>query len=284
LSGIDEPGLVPPNPATDWIQYNLAVREPGPSLYRTLGSILDEALMTGTAEDGFFVHKPPGVRFRLRSGAVGRPGVAATVDRTLAELSHTGQITDWCPAVYEPEQRLYGGPVSMRSVHRVFTVDSVAWLRYYGLPGTARRPGAAVWALSLLMIRALFDALEIVGWEHIDVWDRLGSAGGRLLSADAAADRLVRPLGRSIRAGWDNPGGLRSGLSAEVGELLADYERAVRPAAASWRSGYFTAPGATVGPRQAAAYAVIFHWNRAALPLHHQALITHVLAAIEDLS
>ncbi|GHF16531.1 hypothetical protein GCM10017786_58030 [Amycolatopsis deserti] len=51
---------------------------------------------------------------------------------------------------------------------------------------------------------------------------------------------------------------------------------------ARWWNRYFTADGARVGPRRAAAYYVVFHWNRARLAFGRQVLLAESPAAGDD--
>ncbi|HVQ96029.1 MAG TPA: thiopeptide-type bacteriocin biosynthesis protein [Mycobacteriales bacterium] len=270
----------------DWLQYDIEVQHPGPELYASLGGALRELLADGTVLDAFFVHKEPGLRLRVRATAAARTNVAINCRRLLTAVNLAGLADGWASAVYEPEQRLFGGPVSMRSVHRIFTADSLAWLGFHALPrqaGATSMSTASIWAMSLLMVRSLLDALHIVGWEDVDVFDRIGRDGSQeLVDADAADEAQVRHLGHALLAGWDKPEQLRSVLPAGAEALLAEYDRAVRAEAGRWRADYFTAPGARVSPRQAVARAVLLHWNRARLPAHHQALIVDLLAGSQD--
>ena len=264
MTELDLPACMPatasPEPGA-WIQYNLPPHGMSPA---ALLALAEQALADGTATDFFFMHKPPGLRLRFHA-----PDPAALRFDLERHLSGA-----WRPAVYEPEQRLFGGATSMRSVHRVFTADSLAWLAFQ----SARGDGAyTTWAFSLLTIRALLAALEIVGWEDLDVWDRLSRDGGRELAATAVADERVERIVAVLRSGWADPERLRKALPGNLHPVVDRYRAAVEVEAPRWIADYFTAPGAEVGPRQVAALLVIFHWNRGRLPVHHQALITHAL-------
>ena len=267
---------VRPRPAGGWLQYNLEHCRATPDLYAALVEMGEGLLADGVVADFFFVHKAPGLRLRFRVADGASDVAACRIERLFAGLFARDLAIGLRPAVYEPEQRLFGGPVSMRSVHRVFTADSLAWLAFHAADSAA---GSALttWAFSLLTIRGLMDALEIVGWEDIDVWDRLSRDGGRELTAVAVRDPRVERVVAVLRAGWADPRSLRDRLPATMGSVVDRYRAVVEAEAPGWIADYFTSPGAEVGPRQAVAFTVIFHWNRGRLPLHHQALITHAL-------
>jgi thiopeptide-type bacteriocin biosynthesis protein len=251
-----------------WVQVDLPTSGvPSPDLYRTLAETFRDLLADPAVRNAFFMHKPPGLRLRFE---VSDPDRATEVRRRLAGLAGgTG------PAVYEPEAHLFGGPVSMRSVHRLFTVDSLAWLDYHAIGGRAAGPS---WALSLTMLRALLDGLAVVGWEDIGVWDEVRSRTGRRLTGPALTHGDYARVAAEIRAGWADPERLAGQLAPEVRAISAAHRTATLAAASDWRRDYFTTPAAYLGPRAAAAYFVVFHWNRAGLTGIRQALLTEALA------
>jgi thiopeptide-type bacteriocin biosynthesis protein len=266
-----------------WLQYDLAFGEVGRrECYPSLLGAARDLLASEHADDFFFMHKPPGLRIRFHpADRVG--GARAKVDEVmrghLLNWRRDGLVRAWRPACYEPETLLFGGPVSMRSVHRLFTADSLVWLAYHG---AAVRPGASpgpAWALSLLMLRAVFDALDIAGWEDLDVWDRVRWQTGRRLGPRLAAELGLEPLTAALRAAWNEPRSLLDQVSPDLHEVLADYRETVADETRRWRRDYFHSGVATLGPRAALAYAIIFHWNRAGLSTNRQCLLTEALAA-----
>jgi hypothetical protein len=52
----------------------------------------------------------------------------------------------------------------------------------------------------------------------------------------------------------------------------------LRAAAQDWVESYFEVSGALIGPREGAAFATVFHWNRGAISAGVQALITTALS------
>jgi hypothetical protein len=235
-------------------------------------------LLAAGATNFFFMRKPPGLRVRL----AGTPDLAAALRSHVDSWRSDGLVVDVAPSVYEPEEHLFGGPVSMRYVHRLFTVDSLAWLDHAARPG-----GPPAWAFSLRLIRALLDGLEIVGWEDLDVWDRLRRQAFRTLPAPVTGTAAYAAAAEGVRAAWagtDDPAaGFPAAGSPAAGFPVTGFPAAgfpveVKAVAADWRAGYFSSPGAYVGPREAAAFAIVFHWNRGGLPPLRQGLLAEALA------
>ncbi|MHA6799861.1 thiopeptide-type bacteriocin biosynthesis protein [Bounagaea algeriensis] len=255
----------------EWIQFNIEVRaDKWAHAYAFLADAARTALERSEASNFFFMHKPPGlrVRFQLRDGA--RAAAPALID---AFRQRTDLFTDVRSGVYEPESYLFGGPRSMPLVHDSFTVDSLAWLDQH--VRSARSAEAAPdWAVSLALVRAVVDGLGIVGWEHRGVWDTVRRDGGRRLAADVPEDRYERFV-EGVRAQWDL--GERALQRLPGGDELVHHRAALVEAAQRWRREYFESEHARTGPRRAAAFWTIFHWNRARIPISRQCLLTDAL-------
>ncbi|MEU9028502.1 thiopeptide-type bacteriocin biosynthesis protein [Streptomyces sp. NPDC048383] len=245
-------------------------------LYARMYRLAREALDTKEIDAFFFVHKEPGLRLRFRTGP--HP-TAEPVHRAAPRLwQDRGCVASWVPAVYEPEEHLFGGPVSMNSVHRIFTADSLLWA---GRHASAERTGPS-WALSLLMVRALFEELGVSGWEDREIWDLLRRRAHRRFTGATPPSwqGTAEGLGRL----WAEPERLRSLLDPLCLEALGEYRAAVRHACALWHETYFGCPGADVGPREAAAFLVVHHWNRAHLPMERQIAVTEALVGPHNLA
>jgi thiopeptide-type bacteriocin biosynthesis protein len=257
-----------------WLQYGLSC-PPGSRtrLYQTLADAAHQHLGSGNAQEFFFMHKQPGLRLRFQVGTDQRAHVDQLLRTELDGWRETGIISAWNDAVYEPESHLFGGPTSMRSVHRVFTADSLAWLAFHSQP---EQPGPA-WAMSLVMIRALLDALSITGWEDLDVWDRLRWQAGRALDPDLVAE--AGPVAAAMHGAWNDQTRLLALLAPHARAAAEAYATAIADTCDDWKADYFTAPGALVGPREASVFAIVFHWNRGDLTAARQAVIAQALAA-----
>jgi thiopeptide-type bacteriocin biosynthesis protein len=270
--------------SVDWLQYDLAFAPAGRrGCYPHLSTAVRELLAAEQIDDFFFMHKPPGLRIRFHPTAGARAKVDEVVRGHLLGWQRDELVRDWRAACYEPEVQLFGGPVSMRTVHRLFTADSLVWLAYHGAAtahATAERgtPPGPSWALSMLMLRSVFDALEIVGWEDLDVWDRVRWQTGRRLGPEVAEQLDLQPLITGLRSGWSAPTELLEMLSPDLHVAVAQYRETVAVEGRRWRQEYFHSGAATLGPRAAMAYLIIFHWNRAGLASTRQNLLTEVMA------
>ncbi|WP_158883518.1 thiopeptide-type bacteriocin biosynthesis protein [Amycolatopsis anabasis] len=259
----------------EWVQADLAMTElEAPLVYPRIRGLVCEWLDQGDVSEFFFMHKPPGLRIRFAPASGRADWVRGEFQRRAGEWGDAGLTRGVRSAVYEPESQLFGGPGSMRHVHRLFTVDSLAWLEYHGKPSAV-----PAWVLSLLMLRTVFEGLQLFGWECQDVWARVGAAGKRLCPGDEpSGSEAVRAR---IRQTWERPDLSRGALVEDVRRLVDRHAEQARPLLGRWRAEYFDDERARLGPRQAAAYYTVFHWNRGALGIPRQALIAESLAEVE---
>ncbi|MDT9684393.1 thiopeptide-type bacteriocin biosynthesis protein [Streptomyces sp. TRM76323] len=261
-------------PDSGWTQVNVAVEGPHawPALYRRLADTARELTGSGAADDFFFLHKPPGLRVRFHAP---EPAGAATLREELVQLLDR-ERDGWpapVPVVYEPETYLFGGARSMESVHRLHTADTWAWLDHH----TGTRPPAD-WRVSLILLRAVLDGLGIVGWEHRGVWQEVREGTGRRLAGGVrGADRERAAAG--IRAYWEESDKVRlEALPTAWRERVTAHRDALRATAEQWRTDYFESGEARIGPRRAAAFWAVFHWNRGRFSVARQGLLTEALA------
>jgi thiopeptide-type bacteriocin biosynthesis protein len=269
--------------APTWIHVGLAIGEGrwSTDLYRQLAAIARAFLDYPSVSNFFFMHKPPGLRVRFEASGASHHDLEEEVYERLKVMQDDGVVSRIVPGIYEPETQLFGGPVSMRSVHRLFTIDSLAWLDYHSLAAMDGRDPSSKWAISLWMLRGLFTELGITGWEDLDVWSRIRRKTGRCLPLEALSQSEFATVAAELQAGWMQPHSYLEALSPHVQGIARDYYRAITPVVSEWNRDYFETRGASIGPREAAAFFAIFHWNRSNLSLTRQALITEALAARE---
>ncbi|GAA0647950.1 hypothetical protein GCM10010174_84190 [Kutzneria viridogrisea] len=261
--------------APRWTQLGLGgVRA---ALYPELARCARSLLARGEVTDFFFMHKPPGLRVRFAAAQGRAAAVREQVRREADRWRREGLVAEVSPGLYEPEAHLFGGPASMRHVHRLFTVDSLAWLDHLAV-AEGRAPN---WVVSLLMLRSVFSGLEVAGWEDRDVWARVRDCAHRTLPGELTTGPTATAC-RELRARWRAPEELRAALPERAQEVLRAHDAAVRPVLADWRTEYFASERARVGPREAASYHVVFHWNRGRLTGGRQALIAEALAGSDD--
>lgn len=260
-------------PGVSWTQHHLAPRRGAlAELYSHLSTTAHRAREESGVREFFFMHKEPGLRVRFEAPE----GVAEELCASLPDRLLYG------PPVrvpYEPETYLFGGAASMEHVHELFTADSFAWLDQYTRParGTAT---PADWRLSLFLLRELLAGLGVVGWEHRGVWEALRREAGRSLGEGRLeADPDMRRAARGIRAYWRlTPTEMYTTMPTACADAVRERGAALRESAERWRTAYFESGEATVGPRTAAAYFTVFHWNRGRLTHARQSLLTDALA------
>ncbi|WP_440073242.1 thiopeptide-type bacteriocin biosynthesis protein [Streptosporangium sp. OZ121] len=254
-----------------WVQVGLRPL-PGrlPELYAGLDTLASALCEDEAVRGFFFMHKSPGLRVRFEASPGRTEWLRGEIDAGLATMRHLLEKVE--PGVYEPEQHLFGGPRSMPYVHRLFTVDARAWLAFHLL-----RTSTPAWAFSLATLRHLLAGLGVAGWEDLDVWDRIARGTARTLPPGMDAEK-VASAGAAIRALWSDPSRLHDALSEPAAALVRDRGPRIADAARAWSEGYFAERGATIGPREGAAFFTIFHWNRGGLPGGVQALVTTALA------
>lgn len=121
LPPIGDDTLIPPHRATNrdtWVDIGLTLPTypPTPVIYRKLLEETERLQMTGQASLSFFIHKPPGLRWRLQSAADSSPTrLRQAATESAGRIVGADRVR--C-AVYEPQQALFGGERSMRFVHR----------------------------------------------------------------------------------------------------------------------------------------------------------------------
>ena len=236
-------------------------------------------LLSDSLVDNFFyMNKAPGMRLRFERAEGSSYDFEETLYKEVAHWRAEGLVEGVEPGVYEPESQLFGGPTSMRYVHALFTVDSLIWLDYHSSPLSKREDNSAAWLVSLAMLQAVFDGLDINGWEDLGVWDQIRKTTGRHLEKDAIALSTYLEVSTKIRAVWSRRDQLIDQLHPTMRSIVAHHGQALRAAAAQWRSGYFSTRDSYLGPRAAAAFYVVFHWNRAGLSAVQQAVLAESLA------
>jgi thiopeptide-type bacteriocin biosynthesis protein len=263
---------------TNWVQFGLTV-EPGQisrKLYGYMADVARELLQDESISNFFFMYKPPGIRIRFEANKVRPCSLADDLFKRLAVWQEKRLFDGIVPGIYEPETYLFGGPVSMRSVHELFTIDSLAWLDYH-IAASKEEVVAPAWALSLVMLRALFTGLGITDWEDLDVWDRLRRRTGRSLPSEVLPEVDFASAAAEIRFRWLNPQSILEELSQQLQNIAERYRKSLIDITARWQRDYFATNAAYIGPRAGAALFTIFHWNRATLSLARQALLAEAL-------
>ncbi|WP_309115251.1 thiopeptide-type bacteriocin biosynthesis protein [Saccharothrix sp.] len=251
--------LLPARPAAtatgDWVQVDLtATLSQVRRLYPEIARIAREWLRGEVITEFFFMHKPPGLRVRF--AACGEHASAVRTEFLLHALGwrDAGFISDAQPASYIPEESRFGGSEAMHHVHRLFTVDALTWLDLH-----TQQSKTPAWRLSMAMLRQVVPiGVDCAVWRAV-------AAAGRQCPADAP---VTAHAAAGLRALWDRPAALRTALPAAALALVDRHAALIGSLIPRWQA-----------TPDALAWYVIFHWNRAALGLGTQILISTALGA-----
>ncbi|MEU0036336.1 thiopeptide-type bacteriocin biosynthesis protein [Streptomyces sp. NPDC006333] len=283
----EEDTLIPPHQAThhdNWVDIGLALTgyPPSTEVYERLLDETQRLRQTGLADLFLFIHKPPGLRWRLQAadgthlGELRREAVTAA-----ARIVGRDHVRS---AVYEPQQTLFGGARSMGYVHRTWSADSLLWMRWHAGARPGSRTAGERLILSFRALAHVFVKLGVVGWEDREVWNHVTEETGRRLAEHEWARPEVVALARSLRVRWDTVWAAphdRPGLDqADQSPLLHTFARTSGPTLEAWHAECLSRPATRypLTPRRAAAYWTVFHWNRAGLTAAQQALTAQTLA------
>jgi thiopeptide-type bacteriocin biosynthesis protein len=247
--------------------HHVKIRFPDPesaerSIATCVGPRLDELEATGQVACWWFMRKPPGCRIRLFDADT------AAVGKLLSDLTASQAIASCNPAIYEPEVSAFGGTAGMNAAHALFCADSRGVLDYI-----RRDPPVGRRELSVLLIATMLTAARLDSFERGDVFARV--AAMRPDPPHGSAEKMERLAGQ-LRVLLATTGVARSPLPAPAAF------------AAPWLTGFQTAGHALAeaagqgtlsrGLRAILAHAVIFHWNRLALPATTQAILASAAA------
>ncbi|MFJ7279857.1 methyltransferase, FxLD system [Kitasatospora sp. NPDC098663] len=244
---------------TGWIQHDLAFTNPATVEQITahhLTPVLAHAQNSGALEDWWYMRKK-GLRLRYRAAA-SAPVVTALLD-TLVE---TGLVKGWATAVYEPETEAFGGPEAMEITHQLFHTDSRHLMARAAKPDP---PALRSTEAFVVLVSAMLRSAGLDWYEQGDVWAKFAAerpappalAPERAAALTAAMRRLMTVDTRRL----SRPGEPLAGHAGWVDAFEETGQDLVRLA----RDGLLTR-----GLRAVLAHLMIFHANRAGLPVEHQ--------------
>ncbi|MCX4718141.1 methyltransferase, FxLD system [Streptomyces virginiae] len=243
-----------------WHQINVTFPDRATAqqvISRTLGPALFTAEERGEISAWWFMNKQP---WKLRVRTVGDE--TPTLWDALSGLVRDDQVRQWIPTIYEPETLAFGGAEAVEAAHELFHADSRHLLTYPVQIGHLGRRETAV-----LLVSAMMRAAGLDWYEQGDVWDKV------------AAERLAPPI-------------LASELEAAMHSLLTVDARTLcredgpLHGHADWVRAFARAGTALAvlhnegrlrrGLRAVLAHHVIFHFNRAGLPLEDQSALSNL--------
>ncbi|GLW02569.1 MULTISPECIES: methyltransferase, FxLD system [Streptomyces] len=243
-----------------WHQINVTFPDRATAqqvISRTLGPALFAAEERGEVSAWWFMNKQP---WKLRVRTVGDE--TPTLWDALSGLVRDDQVRQWIPTIYEPETLAFGGAQAVEAAHELFHADSRHLLTYPVQTGHLGRRETAV-----LLVSAMMRAAGLDWYEQGDVWDKV------------AAERPAPPI-------------LASELEAAMHSLLTVDARTLcredgpLHGHADWVRAFARAGTALAvlnhqgrlrrGLRAVLAHHLIFHFNRAGLPLEDQSALSNL--------
>ncbi|MFB8201909.1 methyltransferase, FxLD system [Kitasatospora purpeofusca] len=245
---------------TGWIQHNLDFADPAtvePTTAHHLAPVLAFAQDNGDL-DGWWYMRKKGLRLRYR--AVAPVPVLTSLLDTLAE---EGLLTGWATVIYESETEAFGGPEAMEIAHRLFHADSRHLLARAAEPNP---PAVGRTETVVVLTSAMLRAAGLDWYEQGDVWAQFAML--RDTPAPVAPERAVT-LAAAMRhlMRLDTWALTRDTTPlAHHGGWVHAFEQAGQDLARLARDGRLTR-----GLRAVLAHHLLFHANRAGLPVDHQA-------------
>ncbi|MFI7356229.1 methyltransferase, FxLD system [Streptomyces avidinii] len=243
-----------------WHQINVTFADRATAqqaIPQILGPALIKAEDRGEISTWWFMNKQPW-KLRVRTASDETP----TLWEALSKLVQADQVLQWNPTIYEPETLAFGGTEAMDAAHELFHTDSRHLLAYPVQAGHLGRRETAV-----LLVSAMMRAAGLDWYEQGDVWEKVAAerpAPPILASElDAAMYSLLTVDARS--------------LCREDGPLHghADWVRAF--ARAGTALAVLNHEGRLLrGLRAVLTHHVIFHFNRAGLPLEDQSALSNL--------
>ncbi|MDH6110201.1 protein-L-isoaspartate(D-aspartate) O-methyltransferase [Kitasatospora sp. MAP12-15] len=245
-----------------WHQHNIEFtdRERARQVITSaIGPAMISAEAAGLVHSWWYMNKQP---WPLRYLATTPDAIGELLDKLAAD----GRIISWDPGIYDPETFAFGGAPAMDAAHALFHHDSHHLLTYDPSPGARhldRRETA------ILLCSAMMRAAGLDWYEQGDVWDKVAElrplsgvpGSGSAVQALAAMRRFMTVNVRTLC----NPNGPLTGHDAWV----SAFEHAGQTLAHLARRGQLTR-----ALRAVVAHHLIFHANRAGLPLEDQSAMS----------
>ncbi|MER5886434.1 methyltransferase, FxLD system [Streptomyces sp. NPDC001941] len=243
-----------------WHQINVTFRDRAAAqqvIPQTLGPALLKAEDREEIAAWWFMNKQPW-KLRVRTTGDETP----TLWAALSELVRDDQVRQWIPTIYEPETLAFGGTEGMEAAHELFHADSHHLLTYPVQTGHLGRRETAV-----LLVSATMRAAGLDWYEQGDVWDKVAAERPTppILASelDAAMHCLLTVDARTLcredgplhgHADW-----VRAFARAGTALAVLNHEGRLRR-----------------GLRAVLAHHLIFHFNRAGLPLEDQSALSNL--------
>ncbi|MEU7002668.1 methyltransferase, FxLD system [Nonomuraea sp. NPDC046570] len=251
-------------PTVNWRQLNIKFHDKASAEHiaaHELLPVLVAAQEAGLLQGWWFVRKQPWkLRYREHSGR------STIVTDLLDTLAVDDRIARWSPGIYEPETRAFGGKAAMEAAHILFHSDS-----HHLLTRAAQldAPALGQRETTVLLCSTLLHAAGLDWFEEGDVWAKVARFRPARLQTmkSQTATNLTHAMQQlmitNVRTLSDPA---RNGPLSGYEDWVSDFEQAGHALAALARHGRLKR-----GLRAVLAHHIIFHANRAGLPVEDQA-------------
>lgn len=254
-------------PTTQWRQYNVEFTDPAQA--EKIAAVhmvptLKSGQEAGTLRDWWYIRK----RNTWRLRCIPDEPTAAMIGDLLDNLALDGRIVGWATGIYEPETAAFGGPAGMRITHELFHHDSHHLLARAVAPpviGLARRE------TSIVLCSAMLRGAGLDWYEQGDAWGKVAELRPTEPSNPVLAEQQTPALAGAMRrlmtvdgVALCGPGGPLAGYRP----WIAAFELAGQALAALAHTGQLQR-----GLRSVLAHQIIFHANRAGLPVVDQSAV-----------
>ena len=255
-AGLEAVAARPWQVGNDWLQIGICPRDDlglRGELCRQIACLARKLLNDSSADNFFFMNKPPGMRLRFQIAAAASSEKLTDVVHAEAVRWRAERLIDYIePGVYQPESQLFGGPRSMSLVHALFTIDSLMWLDYHFFCKVEGEVISPSWLVSLATLRTVFAGLDIAGSRTLASGTTFGRSLGDGWGRTRFLCRVDAEVTAELRGAWSRREQIVEGLHPAVKAIVAHHESALFTGAARWRSDYFCDGKASLGPRAAA--------------------------------
>lgn len=252
-------------PPTDWHHHTIEFTDPATAqtvAAADIGPALMAAQDSGALHGWWYIRKSHTWRLRY---VLDDPGCTAITD-LLNNLATDGRIVSWAEGIYEPETVAFGGDPAMDIAHELFHYDSVHLLDRVATPSAVsfgQREATAV-LCSVLLRSAGLD-----WYEQGDVWAKVAALRPAALAGPGpSAERsavLTRSMQRLMTVDARALCHPENGALTGHDKWVTAFEQAGQALAHLARHGRLER-----GLRAVLAHHLIFHANRAGLPLADQ--------------
>ncbi|WP_328952915.1 methyltransferase, FxLD system [Kitasatospora purpeofusca] len=244
---------------TSWIQHDLTFADSADVEHTTahqLAPVLTFAQDNGDL-DGWWYLRKKGLRLRYRAAPV--PAVTSLLDA----LAEEGLLTSWATVIYEPETEAFGGTEAMEIAHRLFHTDSHHLLARAAEPNP---PSLGRTETAVVLVSAMFRAAGLDWYEQGAVCAQLAML--RDAPAPVAPERAAALTAAMRQLMCLDTWALTRSVAplAHHGGWVHAFEQGGQDLARLARDGRLTR-----GLRAVLAHHLLFHANRAGLPVDHQA-------------